>query len=119
MPKLRAPDEKSSFESTPPWSAETNCNTCGEYKPCRCSDEANLCRTLVYLADWKPCGSCGSRVLYVDEQARTDSEFICGACREHREALGKRLTRPSLPRRAALHLRSLFTTGNDNALVLR
>jgi hypothetical protein len=120
MPKLRAPDGKSSSESTPPWSAETSCNTCGEYKPCRCADERNICRTLVFLAAWKSCASCGARVLYVDECARTNSDFICGRCDKRREAMGaqaRRIDWPSLPRRAAMRLRSLFSTANDNAAV--
>ena len=116
MNKLRVPCEKAT-ESPPSarsWSASTTCEVCGEYKPCRCAAERNLCRTLVFLAAWKSCRSCSARVLYVDEQARTDSEFICGRCDERREAMGKRLSRPSLPLRMALHLRSLFSTANDN-----
>jgi len=106
MDRLRVPfgNATESPPTTPPWSASTTCEACVEYEPCRCTDERNLCRTLVYLAAWKPCASCGSRVLYVDEQARTDSEFLCGPCRDRREAMGKRLARPSLPARAAMHL---------------
>jgi len=148
--------------TAPPWSASTTCKTCGEYKPCRCSNEANLCRTLVYLAAWKPCASCGARVLYVDEQAHTDGDFLCGNCQlrratlarmfsqirpcrvcgklsarlkdglcyEHFERLqtlarelypdqAERLVRPSLPVRAALHLKALFSTANQNAVEVR
>jgi len=116
MPKLRAPDEKSSSESMPPWSAETTCTTCGEYKPCRCSDEGNLCACLVTFSAWRKCCVCGSETLYVNSQARTDTDFECGICQRIREDLAKKLARPSLPMRAALHLRSLFSTANDNTV---
>jgi hypothetical protein len=79
--------------------------------------QVNLCRTLAYFAAWKPCRACGALVLFVDERARTDSKFTCGRCDARREALGKRC-RPSLPMRAALHLRALFEARNDNGVAL-
>lgn len=79
---------------------------------------ANLARTLIYLAAWRPCSACGARVLYVDSAARTDTTFVCGRCEARREALAKQCRpprrRPSLPIRVALHLRELFATANDN-----
>jgi hypothetical protein len=75
--------------------------------------EGNLCACLVMLARWCPCCVCGSLTLYANERARTDGDFECGVCVEIRETLAKRL-RPSLPLRAALHLRTLFSTANDN-----
>ena len=77
--------------------------------------EGNLCATLVYFAKWRPCCVCGALVLFVNPQARTDTDVECGLCREIRESIAKRL-RPSLPVRAALHLRSQFTTANDNGV---
>jgi tRNA A37 N6-isopentenylltransferase MiaA len=75
--------------------------------------EGNLCAVLVTFAAWRPCCVCGSLTLYVNENARTDSDFECGLCKEIRESLAKRL-RPSLPMLAALHMRALFSTANDN-----
>jgi hypothetical protein len=128
MPKLRAPEGKASPESTPEWSAETTCNTCGEYKPCQCSDERNLCRTLVFLAERKVCKACGARVLFVDENARTDTNFICGRCDQRREAMGEQAKRARatsrnrrqlpLPSLVRLHLWGLFSTVNDNGKVV-
>jgi hypothetical protein len=114
MSKLRVPDGKASPESTPPWSAETKCTTCGEYTPCRCSNEANLAATLVMFARWRKCCVCGSETLFVDGRCRTDGDFECGLCQGIREELVKRLRRTSLPARAALHLRALLMPGNDN-----
>ena len=133
--------------TTPPLSASTMCEVCGEYEPCRCSNEGNLVRTLVYLAAWRPCASCGTTVLHVDENARTDTDFICGNCVQRRATLARmfsqirpcrvcgqlsarlidglcyshhaQLVRPSLPERAALHLKALFSTANDNTAVQR
>jgi hypothetical protein len=79
--------------------------------------EGNLCAVLVTFAAWRPCCVCGSLTLYVNENARTDSDFECGLCKEIRENLAKRLRRPSLPLRVGLHLRALFSTANDNAAV--
>lgn len=57
--------------------------------------EANLCATLVYLAAWRPCRSCGTRVLFVDERARTDTAFTCGRCEARKEALAKQAQKPA------------------------
>jgi hypothetical protein len=56
---------------------------------------------------------CSRPLLYVDARCRTDADVECPACQGIREDLAKRL-RPSLPVRAALHLRALFSTANDN-----
>jgi len=80
--------------------------------------EVNLCRTLAYLAAWRPCPACGALVLYVNERARTDGKFTCGRCDERREAMGRRLRRPSLHERARFHLAALFTVSNDNGVAL-
>ena len=80
--------------------------------------EGNLCGVLVAFAAWRHCCVCGSLVLYVNPQARTDGDFTCGICEGLREHLAERLRLPSLPDRAALHLRALFATGNDNAVAL-
>jgi len=79
--------------------------------------ESNLCACLVMLGRWRRCCCCGSLVLFVNEQARADGDVECGLCVKIRESLAKRL-RPSLPMRAALHLRALFSTGNDNGVAL-
>ena len=73
----------------------------------------DLCACLVTFAAWRPCCVCGSLTLYVDENARTDSDFECGLCKEIREILARWL-RPSLPMRAALHLLGLFSMAIDN-----
>jgi hypothetical protein len=78
-----------------------------------CTDESDLCQTLVFFARWRRCCVCGSLTLFVDERGRSDGDFECGLCQGIREDLAKRL-KPSLPLRAALHLRSLFSTANDN-----
>ena len=49
----------------------------------------DLTAVLILFAAWRPCTSCGDRVLFVDEEAKTDSPFLCGGCEEHREALGR------------------------------
>jgi hypothetical protein len=49
------------------------------------TDEGNMVKTLVFLATWRPCSSCGERVLYVDDNARTDTRFVCGRCLERAE----------------------------------
>jgi hypothetical protein len=76
--------------------------------------EGNLCACLVTFAAWRHCCTCGSLVLFVNAQAGTDGDFECGLCEQIRENLSTRLRRMSLPIRAALHLRALFTTANDN-----
>jgi hypothetical protein len=77
------------------------------------ADEGNLAAVLVLFARWRRCCVCGSETLYVNEQGRTDGDFECGLCQGIREDLAKEL-KSSLPMRAALHLRSLFSTANDN-----
>jgi hypothetical protein len=76
-------------------------------------DEGNLVGVLRLFAAWKPCASCGARVLFVNSQARTDGDVVCGICQLDP---AKKLRRPSLPLRMAMHLRSLWTA-NDNAAV--
>ena len=50
------------------------------------TDEGNMVKMLVYLASWRPCNSCGERVLYIDDNnARTDTQFVCGRCLERAE----------------------------------
>ena len=75
--------------------------------------EGNLVKCLVVFAAWRKCCVCGSLTLFVDGRCRTDDDFECGFCQGIREDLAKRL-RPPMPMRAALHLRSLFSTANDN-----
>lgn len=75
--------------------------------------EGNLCACLVTFAAWRKCCCCARPVLYVDARCRTDADVECPMCQSIREDLAERL-RPSLPMRAALHLRALFSTANDN-----
>jgi hypothetical protein len=49
------------------------------------TDEGDMLKTLVFLATWRPCNSCGERVLYIDDNARTDTQFVCGRCLEGAE----------------------------------
>ena len=49
------------------------------------TDEGNMVKMLVFLATWRPCNSCGERVLYIDDNARTDTQFVCGRCLERAE----------------------------------
>jgi ribosomal protein S27AE len=77
--------------------------------------EGNLVKMLKTFADWRTCDTCGDRVLYANENLRTDTRFTCGRCQERRKRLGKSLRRPSLPVRVLLHVRSLFLAANDNA----
>lgn len=62
-------------------------------------NEGNLVDVLRLFAAWRPCSACGFRVLFVDEQARTDSDFVCGGCERRQEALGRdcRATFPPRP----------------------
>lgn len=57
------------------------------------TDEGNLCSVLRLFAAWRPCSSCGARVLFVDEQVRTDSAFLCGRCESRRKTLGRIFSR--------------------------
>jgi hypothetical protein len=51
--------------------------------PWKAKDESgNMVKMLAFLAAWRPCTNCGARVLYVDENARTDTQFVCGHCEE-------------------------------------
>ena len=67
--------------------------------PWEAEDESgNMVKMLVLLAAWRPCNSCGARVLYVDENARTDTQFVCGHCEERAKrelASAARTTRTS------------------------
>ena len=81
------------------------------------SQEGNLCACLVTFAAWRECCCCSRPVLYVRADCRATGDVECPTCQGIRENLVKRLRR-SLPMRAALHLRALFATANDNAMVL-
>jgi hypothetical protein len=50
-------------------------------------DGGNLTKVLTMFAAWRPCRSCGARVLYVDEDARPDGDFICGLCEERQDLI--------------------------------
>ena len=85
----------------------------------------NLAAVLVLFARWRPCCACGLRILFVNGQATTEGDFLCGRCEKRREALAAQLRPvqpanlppdPSLPARVALHLRALFSTANDNGV---
>ena len=76
-------------------------------------NEGNLCACLATFAAWRACDACGALVLFVNELARTTGKVVCGRCERRRKALGEQC-KPSLPMRAALHLRGLFSTANDN-----
>jgi hypothetical protein len=43
-------------------------------------NKGNMVKTLAFFAAWRSCNSCGTRVLYVDENLRTDTPFVCGHC---------------------------------------
>jgi hypothetical protein len=51
-------------------------------------DQGDLAKTLLLFAAWRPCSSCGDRVLYVDENAHATSRFVCGRCQERLERFG-------------------------------
>jgi hypothetical protein len=54
--------------------------------PWEADDEGdNMVKMLALLAAWRPCNSCGALVLYVDDNARTDTQFVCGHCEERAE----------------------------------
>jgi len=78
--------------------------------------EGNLAAVLVMFARWRRCCCCQALVLYVGANARATGDVECPTCIGIREDLARRLrpARPSLPMRAALHLRALFSTANDN-----
>lgn len=63
-------------------------------------NEGNLVDVLRLFAAWRPCSACGLRVLFVDEQARTDSAFLCGRCERRREDFGRQC-RGTFPTRPA------------------
>lgn len=80
--------------------------------------EGNLVKCLVVFARWRTCSVCRSRpLLFVDARCRTDADVECPTCQRIREDLAKRL-KPSLPLRAALHLRAIFEARNDNGVAL-
>ena len=85
-------------------------------KPPAAAQEGNLCACLVTFAAWRKCCVCSRPVLYVDARCRTAGDVECPTCQGIREDLARRL-RPPMPTRAALHLRALFTTANDNGAV--
>jgi hypothetical protein len=66
-----------------------------EHRPLAPAPEptGNLARTLIYFAAWRPCSSCGTRVLYVGSDARTDSDFTCGGCLARKESLAEQARR--------------------------
>ena len=116
--------EPENTTTTPPWSASTTCSACGDYVPCGCearakpptpapAQEGNLCACLVTLAAWRRC-HCGSLTLFVDSQARTDSDFTCGLCQAKIEDLARRLRYVKCAERVRFHLSALFSTANDN-----
>lgn len=85
----------------------------------------NLCGVLALFARWRPCCCCGLRILFVNGQATTEGDFLCGRCEKRREAMAAKLRPvqpanlpldPSLPARVALRLRALFATANDNGV---
>jgi hypothetical protein len=78
------------------------------------AQEGNLAAVLVLFARWRKCCVCSRPVLFVDARCRTDADVECPTCQGIREDLARRLRRPSLPTRAALHLWGLFATSNDN-----
>jgi hypothetical protein len=88
------------------------------HRPLAPVQEGNLVKCLVVFARWRQCCTCQSLVLYVNANARTTGDVECKTCIGLREDLARRLrpARPSLPMRAALHLRALFSTGNDNGV---
>jgi hypothetical protein len=51
--------------------------------------EGNLVAVLVLFAAWRPCNGCGAITLYIDEQMKTASQFVCGLCEQQRVALGR------------------------------
>ena len=75
--------------------------------------EGNLCGCVVMFAQWRRCCCCGSLTLFVNSQARSDSDFECGLCQGIRESHAQRL-RQSLPTRAALQVRALCAMANGN-----
>ena len=75
------------------------------------TDESDLCKTLKRFAQWRKCSTCGSFVLYVDENLQTDTACVCGRCKAKGEPISLRW---SLPARVLLHLHSMFLAANDN-----
>jgi len=82
--------------------------------------EGNLAAVLTLFGAWRTCGACGRRVLFVNSQAGTDGDFLCGRCERRLEALARdcRTVAPpatSPPLRVALYLWALFGgVANDN-----
>ena len=50
-------------------------------------DGGNLTKVLTMFAAWRRCRACGARVLYVNEDARTDGDFICGSCEKRQDLI--------------------------------
>ena len=61
--------------------------------PTAAPTEGNLCACLVTFAAWRKCNGCGQPCLYVDSNACTDSEFICGNCVLRRATLEQLFSR--------------------------
>lgn len=57
--------------------------------------EGNLCACLVTLAAYRQCSCCRAPVIFVNEQARTDGDVVCGRCEKRREDLGKQCRKPA------------------------
>jgi hypothetical protein len=49
------------------------------------NESGNMVKMLALLAAWRPCNSCGAQVLYVDDNAKTDTQFVCGHCEKRAE----------------------------------
>ena len=49
----------------------------------------NLARVLVLFARFKSCSSCGGRTLYVNAEANSDGDFLCGLCEVRQQAFAK------------------------------
>jgi hypothetical protein len=80
MPKLRVRSRKASLEELEEDRRRCLAAKAPEPEPKPEPTEGNLCGALVLLARWRKCSVFDARVLFVNEQARTDGEFICGGC---------------------------------------
>jgi hypothetical protein len=90
--------------------------TCNRRASAYPAAEGNLCTVLALFARWRRCSGCGLRILFVNAQATTAGDFLCGRCERRREALARECRPPvSLPARVALHLGALWSmVANDN-----
>jgi len=77
--------------------------------------ECNLLRLLILVGAWRRCWSCGTLVLYVDENARTDSAFVCGECQDRRQRFGQECLRAAHGRFSGIKRWFTFMPANDNA----